>query len=321
MKSAVTKRIPRSLLNLWYRTLSDQSKLRFYERYSKVFRGSDAKVAPGAWTINFCGRDIKLPLRPEFSWLDWDNAVSIVGHDLEIKQTYAALLASNQRPQLFIDVGANYGMHSTLFLSAGVPVLAFEPNPSCFACFSAVCELNGFSARWEPVAIGNMSGKVELVYPENETWLGSVSNEIIPSLLERVNVIKKETSIKRLDDYINDIPRGAVVVKIDVEGYELEVLRGAIQLLSICKPIIIFETNDSRTRGDLFRAFEQFGYLIGPLPWRQEVDSRRLLIEAFVTSPAHNFIALPKATIGVTGKNGPFGRAATCGVVDNRGTQ
>ena len=40
--------------------------------------------------------------------------VSIVGHDIEVKETYAALIASDHRPTLFLDVGANYGLHSIL---------------------------------------------------------------------------------------------------------------------------------------------------------------------------------------------------------------
>jgi FkbM family methyltransferase len=284
--------MPRALLNQWYGTLGEHGKSRFYERYSKIFRETDVKFDAGDWTIKFYGCDVKLPLRPDCAWLDWDNAVSILGHDLEIKQTYAALLTSDQRPNLFMDVGANYGMHSTLFLTAGIPVLAFEPNPSCFACFRVVCELNGFSARWESVAIGNKTGKIELVYPERETWLGSVSSEIVPSLMERKSVIVKEAPIKRLDDYINDIPRGNVVLKIDVEGFELEVLRGASQVLSVCKPKIIFETNDSRTRVDLYGAFEQFNYVLYSLPWRPSIASRPLVMEEFLSSPAHNFIAI-----------------------------
>jgi FkbM family methyltransferase len=290
--SMAARRRPRAVLNRWYATLSEEAKSRFYVRYAKIFREDTVRFDAGEWTITFAGNDLKLPLRPLFSWLDWDNAVSILGHDIEIKQTYAALLVSDQRPALFLDVGANYGMHSALFLSAGIPIIAFEPNPSCFPCFQTVCELNGLSGRWEPVAVGNKNDTIELVYPEKETWLGSVSKDIVTTLKRRIGVIVEKAPMRKLDDYLNDIPRGLAILKIDVEGSELDVLRGASQVLSACKLRIIFESNEAKTRRDLYQLFERFGYFIYQLPWIPSRTSKRLGIDAFVTSPGHNFIAV-----------------------------
>jgi FkbM family methyltransferase len=291
VESIVTNRGSRMLLNSWYSSLSEEAKRRFYLRYAKIFRRVGSRLEAGEWKIRFSGRDIRLPLRPDQSWLDWDHAVSILGHDLEVKQTYEALLNSDQRPDFFVDVGANYGIHSALFLSADIPVLAFEPNPSCFPSFKAVCDLNGFLARWEDVAIGNTRGSTELVYPEHEAWLGSLSSEIVAALRDKGAVIVQKTQIKTLDDYLDEIPPGLVVLKIDVEGFELEVLRGASRILKILKPKIIFESQDSDIRPDLYRKLEEFGYLLYSLPWRPSVASRRLGIDEFVASPTHNFIA------------------------------
>jgi FkbM family methyltransferase len=292
VESIAAKRRPRATLNRWYATLDEDAKSRFHLRYAKIFRGNNSRLDAGEWTVRFAGRNIKLPLRPDFSWLDWDNAVSILGHELEIKQTYAALIASDQRPDLFMDVGANYGMHSTLFLSAGIQVFAFEPNPSCFACFSTVSTLNSFSGRWEPVAVGNRTGTIKLVFPEKETWLGSVSSDVVDSLKGRKDLIVHEAPIIRLDDYLSDIPHGKVLLKIDVEGFELEVLRGASQLLRSCNPKIIFESNDKQTRPDLYRFFDQYDYLLYSLPWRPSTASRPLGIDEFSANPVNNFIAI-----------------------------
>jgi hypothetical protein len=162
MRLVAAKTAPRSLLNQYYSLLDDEAKSRFHARYAKIFRNDGVSLAPGEWLIHFADQKIRLPLRPSWSWLDWDYAVSVLGHDIEVKKTYAALLKSNQRPALFLDVGANYGTHSVLFLSVGIPIIAFEPNQTCLSYFKTICELNGFAGRWERVAVGNGTGYVEL---------------------------------------------------------------------------------------------------------------------------------------------------------------
>jgi FkbM family methyltransferase len=145
--------------------------------------------------------------RSSWSWLDWDRAVSILSQDNEIKQTYLALIASDNRPAVFLDVGANYGIHSILFLSAGIPVIAFEPNPSCFRHFQTICKLNairksnGFAVQWEQAAIGNETGLTELVYFEKDTWLGSVAADVQSVMRKWGDVITLQVPLKKLDDF------------------------------------------------------------------------------------------------------------------------
>jgi len=284
----------RALLNQYYSLLSDEAKSRFHARYSRIFREPGVQLTAGEWCIQFLGRNIQLPLRPLWSWLDWDSALSIIGHDIEVKLTYAALIASDQRPTLFLDIGANYGTHSVLFLSAGIPVIAFEPNPSCHSYFQTICELNGLSGRWEQVAIGDGTGHIELVYPEKETWLGSVRMDVVPSLKNTGKVMTQRVPLHNLDYYLNDVPCDKVLIKVDVEGFEREVIRGASQLLQNCKPKIIFESNDVATRNDLFRLLQGAGYCVHPLPYRPSEISQFLRVDEFLSSTATNFIAVSR---------------------------
>jgi FkbM family methyltransferase len=296
VRSIVSKNGPRSILNRFYGLLGDEAKSRFHARYSKIFRDDGVALASGEWTVDFINRKIRLPLRPSCSWLDWDNAVSIIGHDIEIKQTYEALITSDQRPEIFIDVGANYGMHSVLFLSAGIQAIAFEPNQRCFSTFQYVCELNGFTGRWEQVAIGHRVGQVELVYPEKETWLGSVSSEAVPILKKSDGMMTTQVSLKMLDDYLSDIPRGRVLIKIDVEGFECEVIEGASRLLRDRKPKLIFESNNAKARPALLRLLAGYGYAVSRLPWGPSVAPHSLDVDEFLASPSTNFIAIPRST-------------------------
>jgi FkbM family methyltransferase len=295
VSSIATKNGPRTLLNRYYGLLGDEAKSRFHTRYSKIFRDRDVPLAPGEWCIHFIDRKIRLPLRSSWSWLDWDNAISIIGHDIEVKRTYAALVTSDQRPAIFLDVGASYGMHSVLFLSVGIPVIAFEPNLSCLAHFQTVCELNGLKGRWEHVAIGNKAGQIELAYPEKETWLGSVSTDVVSTLKKSHRVTTKQVPLRKLDDYLSDIPRDKVLIKIDVEGFERDVIEGAWQLLRDCRPKLIFESNDANSRRPLHRLLGHAGYSVHPLPWQPFLGSRLLDLDEFVTSTSTNFIAIPHA--------------------------
>lgn len=292
VRLVAVRRGSRKILNKYYGLLGDDSRARFYARYSKIFRDQKIRLANGTWNVRFANRTIILPLRLAWSWLDWDCAVSLIGHDIEIKQTYAALIDSNQRPALFLDVGANYGIHSILFLSAGIPVIAFEPNPDCLSYFQTACDLNGLSGHWEQVAIGNRTSEIELVYPEKESWLGSICPEVISGLKSSKGIIVRKVQLRTLDEYLRGIPREKVLMKIDVEGAEKEVLQGASELLKHCRPTIIFESNEAKTRDELFRQFERFEYSVHPLPWRPSVVSRLLGVDEFKASTATNFIAI-----------------------------
>jgi hypothetical protein len=65
-------------------------------------------------------------------WLDWFLALATLGDDSTVKKTYAAIVSSSRKPDLFLDVGANYGTHSLLFLAHGIRTWSFEPNARCY---------------------------------------------------------------------------------------------------------------------------------------------------------------------------------------------
>jgi FkbM family methyltransferase len=295
VRLVASSNIPRTLLNWYYNLLDASGRFRFWERYAKIFRKQHrwGLLSPGEWIVNFAGHRIRSPLRSSWSWLDWDTAVSIVGFDIDIKQTYLALIQSSDRPNLFLDVGANYGTHSVLFLSAGIPAIAFEPNPSCFSHFQAICKLNDLSGRWEEVAIGKESGEIELVYPERNTWLGAVASDVVSNLKKFDDLKTVRVPIKTLDYYSSEIPRGKALIKIDVEGHEVEVLKGGTHVLRDCIPKIIFESNDAQKRDDLFQILESFGYALWALPWFPGDSSNALCLEEFRSAKETNFLAIP----------------------------
>ena len=295
MRARVASSERRERLNREYRRLDDDQRARFWALYAKIFRGKNVIVEPGEWKVEFAGRVIRLPLDPDHIWQHWDSAVSIIGHDIEIKQTYANLLSSHARPDVFLDVGANYGTHSLLFLAAGISTISIEPNPNCATYFREACSLNGFTGIWEAFAAGEKEGEIELVFPVNDTWLGSVCPEVVEALKRVHDVVTVRVPMKRLDALLDRLSTTKkLLIKIDVEGLETECLRGGAKLIMALRPIIIFETNDTCGRSKLFSELDDLGYQISMLPWQADAAPTVLNVETFLTSRKTNFLALPR---------------------------
>lgn len=279
---------------------------QFHNLYDGLFRNRLAQrlMPSGQWTVRFMDRDIVMPLNSKLLWLHWDLAVSINSVDIEVKQTYSTMLSSDAPPTLFLDIGANYGTHSILFSSVGIPVIAFEPNPTCFEFCEMVCQLNGFSCpQWEQVAIGDRSGQVDLSYPEGYAWLGSISPAAVRTTsdffsrrrnVRNLKVIRHVVRLRPLDDYLSQTVGKRLLIKIDAEGLELEVLRGASRILTHVRPHIIFETNDPASRLQLHGLLTDHNYSVHALPWLgTDAQSLAMPAELFVQSKAINFFAKP----------------------------
>ena len=284
----------RRYLNAVYGLLGPTSQALVHESYAKLFReGTGEPIEDGVWSVRFAGKIIHLPITVERAWLDWDIALSILGHDCEVKQTYAAILQSSSRPDVFLDIGANYGTHSLLFLVHGVDALSFEPNPVCAPYLMEVCHLNYVSPKLFNVALGEKDGNAELLFPEGEEWLGSTDPEIQRRLADRPGVKKIAVVVQRLDNYIADVSGRRVLIKLDTEGNELSVLRGGAAMLQTLKPAIIFESFAGPQREALDSFLAAHEYRTYRLPWRPRRAQGPLAHVEFLSSEETNFVALP----------------------------
>jgi len=277
-------------LNRNYKKLKGDELALYQSLHAKAFTGFEPEINDSVWEVTFGGETIKLPIRRGKMWLDWDNAVSIIGHDREVKQTYEYLLSSEFKPKVFFDVGANYGTHSLLFLKHGVTTVAFEPNPYCLEEIRGLWALNNVVGELIPAAVGDCEGEAEFWFPLRETWLGSLVESTRERMTSDHDLEKIKVKINTLDDFVSTSELVPDLIKIDTEGNELNVLLGAKWTIARARPIIIFEANNLTSRSELWKIFKEFEYSIFELPFDCD-RSIKIGEEAFLSSSGTNFVA------------------------------
>lgn len=250
----------------------------------------DAPGGEGMWRLDFAGRPIRMPIRRRGLAVDWDNALSLLGAEVEVKAAYRSWLAgpAMQRPDVFLDCGASYGTHSLIWGAHGVPVIAVEPNPHCHSTFDRLTAQLSPRPQLHRCALGERNGVADLSFPANETWIGRVVPEGQETAPQVTDSAAGWTSIRvevmALDEIRATIPPGRLLMKIDVEGSELATLRGASELLAERRPLILVESWKGPARDALFAFLEKSGYTIDPLH-----------TPAVAAADAINFLATPVA--------------------------
>ncbi len=145
-----------------------------------------------------------------------------------------------------IDIGANIGYH-TLYLasSAGdVRCIGFEPNPGIYEEFKRNIGINGFAnVTAYPYAVGDKCGVTEF-YATNETavnrGLSAINCPGNGSGYSKITV-----KLITLDSFLDDAAKeNTRVLKIDAQGYEYQVISGALDLIKKSQPVIFMEYHE-----------------------------------------------------------------------------
>jgi FkbM family methyltransferase len=137
------------------------------------------------------------------------------------------LLASKDK--IFVEVGVHVGSYAIRMSKLYKHVIAIEPNPYSIECLKTNMELNKVQNMTViPVACGDSDTELLLGLEEGS------------SSLIRKSPVNVKVKVKRLDDLIDYVD----VMKIDVEGYEEQVIRGGLSIINKCKPTMVIEHHD-----------------------------------------------------------------------------
>jgi FkbM family methyltransferase len=155
---------------------------------------------------------------------------------------------------LVVDVGANIGNH-TVFLAGvcGCRVLAVEPHPLAFAILSENIRANNLQSlvTAHRVALGREKGSADFEPMTVAHNLGGSTLRIDGHGVE----------IATLDELLAG--RRARLLKIDVEGMELSVLRGAERALRKGRPLVCVEAKEEAEFAEVFDYLSGFGLFVG----------------------------------------------------------
>ena len=230
---------------------------------------------------------------------DWVGRAAYFFGDLDRKISWVCRRIV-QDGDTVLDIGANIGVVSVLLarcVGAKGVVHSFEPNPRLVEVLNKVVDRNGLrNMRIHAVALGERVEQLDLVVPPGNAGMGSLIREQATSAttVHRVEVLPLDQVAER--EGVGNIR----LIKIDVEGFEEMVFKGAYKVLSSIRPdAILFELNrrtaDSLKDEPMIKMLAGFDYEFFAIPkclFRMRVQ--RIDLDAPDKCDAHDFLASPK---------------------------
>jgi len=167
---------------------------------------------------------------------------------------------------VFVDIGANLGLYSLEAASIGganCRIYSFEPQPRAAAALRSSAAANGLNTiSVVEMVVTDSEGDVAFFVPSTGSGIGSLSRDHASQVSRALKLIRQATS---LDAFVSSHAFHRLdLVKIDVEGFEADVLKGSADTLCRYLPIVWFEVNPAALRtaghGQDVPLLKSFGY-------------------------------------------------------------
>ena len=238
-------------------------------------------------------------------------SVTATGHYKQELSESLLILRLLPRVEAFIDVGANVGFYSLLAAKVcdhPISVLAFEPEAENFGKLQQAIQANDLDQKIHPfpMAIGSSSQKMKLYH----SAMGSGGNSVAPpegSPMSEESEIVESTTLDEVQK--KHLPRcPPTLIKIDVECFEYEVLRGASNWLAAQQaPTILIEmatksAHSNKNHVLVIKKLKSFGYRVYPVlqPMNGKSPLGKECSPFNYKSPTWNFLAIPPCAFSLT---------------------
>ncbi len=220
-------------------------------RKLKILQGNCLAAFNFTLRHRFGNTTYKIPVLKNTGWSN------IFENEPWMTELLEVLLPANKG--IFIDAGANTGQ--TLLklksIESGREYFGFEVNPSCIAYLKELIKVNNLPGiNLMPFGVSDKTGVTTLqFYYDNDV---DVTASIISDYRPGDKVVKREYVISsRLDDLELFYEKEIGIIKIDVEGAELEVISGAKRIISTERPVMIIEILPAYTKSNVNRVNRQ----------------------------------------------------------------
>lgn len=216
-----------------------------------------------------------------------DNGVAVIEGDTHhavwcaseglIHDGFTAMILRNlirdNRVKSAVDGGANIGTLTKVMLDEGIRVHAFEPNPQAVECLRHNCP----GAMIYQCGLSSLAEK-RLLIREANAGASFIARHSSASVADEL------VQLMPLDTYT--IKPG--LIKLDVEGFEVDALRGGEKMIRRYRPIIVCEVNEGalqragQSKERLYETLSDLGYSTAIM----QPDCR-------MNSPQYDVIAIP----------------------------
>ncbi|MFY0673440.1 MAG: FkbM family methyltransferase [Bacteroidia bacterium] len=184
-----------------------------------------------------------------------DFMYSFYAYEYKLKDAIKARLKDFDH---FVDIGGCVGDYC-IWLgnnSSDIKIHAFEPAPSNFNQFNKHIEINGLNNRINLYknGVGSEPGSITFkIHPENKGYTSKYLDHAEAEEI-KVDVVTFDNFIESKELSLND----SYIIKIDVEGMELEVLKGATHFLqNVKKAFVIFEAWEWAGKNEIIEGFKE----------------------------------------------------------------
>lgn len=260
----------------WLKAYWEVDRFRYLKRLGKP-GGDDWRYASKDDAAQFDGREVVASIAGEgVPILFFCHPRSVIeaeilkkgGFQIRILELGLSLVRA---PGLVLDVGSNIGAYAVPWAGRCPQAIVhcFEPHPASLARLRRNVELNGLDARvhLHALALSDTTGEAVLHAIRADDGNQGLST-LRPDILGSAASTPLSVPVRRLDDVLAGETSPVRLIKVDVQGHELEVLRGGRAIIERDRPPIIMEHEDvlfasaqaAERKAELGDFLEQLGY-------------------------------------------------------------